>query len=530
MDMLHHRVTAQAELSPEAMALVTSTRSLTYRELEAESNRLAHLLRSLGCSRGDRVCLFLGKSAEAVIGMLGTLKAGAVYVPIDLDSLAARARRVVTACEPAAVLTDARAARLLDEVLADTSDKPRIIALGGDAGAAAGRAALAGMPATPLATHGNEDDPAHILFTSGSTGTPKGVVITHRNVTTFLDWACNYFDISRGEHISGHPPLHFDLSTFDIYGTLSRGATLYMVPPQLNLLAPKLAQFVRDAELAQWFSVPSILTYLANFDVVRHGDFPQLKRLLWCGEVLPAATLRYWMERLPHVTFTNLYGPTEATIASSYYTVPHPPPRELRDLPIGTACGGETLKVLDDALRPLPAGEIGDIYIGGAGLSPGYWRAPELTRAAFLSDPAAPGQDGRIYRTGDRGWIDQNGLFHFVGRADAQIKSRGYRIEPGEIEAALDSLDYLRECAVVGVETGGFENWAICCAYVPAAPTDPATLRCDLAALIPRYMLPARWKAYGSLPKNGNGKIDRRAIREAFAQMAVDRDDAVAGR
>lgn len=534
--MLHDLVSAQADRAPEATALVMQGNTISYGSLEKRSNALAHLLLELGCRPGDRICLFLRKSIDAVAAMLGILKAGAIYVPVDLDSPAARVGRVVAACEPFALLAEPQAASVLAEVLAAEGARlPRIINVcAGDLGhpgleVTAGADAWQSMPSHRPALRLSDKRAAHILFTSGSTGNPKGVVITHRNVTAFLDWACDYFQIRAGENLSGHPPLHFDLSTFDIYGSLSRGATLHLVPPALNLLAPKLAQFMRDARLDQWFSVPSILTYLANFDVVRHGDLPHLKRLLWCGEVLPARTLMYWMERLPHVTFTNLYGPTEATIASSYYTVPARPADEQEAVPIGTPCDGEDLVVLDETLTPVAPGVIGDLFIRGDGLSPGYWRNPEQTRAAFIADPArGPGQ--RLYRTGDLAWLGEDGLLHFVGRADNQIKSRGYRIEPGDIEAALGALGCLRECAVVGVETGGFESWAICCAYVTAddVTVTPAELRRELIRHLPAYMIPTQWNRYPSLPKNANGKIDRPLLRQHFRALLEAKAPAVA--
>ena len=240
---------------------------------------------------------------------------------------------------------------------------------------------------------------AHILFTSGSTGVPKGVVIEHRNVTAFLDWASAHFQPRASDRISGHPPLHFDLSTFDIYGTLGAGAELHLVPAAANVHPRSLAAFIRDAELTQWFSVPSVLTYLAKFDVVAQDDFPALERLLWCGEVLPTPVLAHWMDRLPHVRFTNLYGPTEATIASSFHDVPERPADEREPVPIGVACDGEELLVLDE--------EDGDrarsAIARGAGLSPGYWRDEEKTAQAFVADPRGGG--GRVYRTGDLGRV-----------------------------------------------------------------------------------------------------------------------------
>jgi len=256
---------------------------------------------------------------------------------------------------------------------------------------------------------------------------------------------------------------------------------------------------------------------MAKFDVVRQGDFPSLSLVLWCGEALPTPTLIYWMRRLPHVRFTNLYGPTEATIASSYHTVARCPDDERESIPIGTACGGEELMVLDGQLRPVATEEIGDLYIRGVGLSPGYWRDPDKTRAAFLPCPDGTGPQDRIYKTGDLARRGADGLYYFVGRADTQIKSRGYRIELGEIEAALHSLPCLRESAVVATQSEGFEGWLICCAYVPAEEDVSAKgLRKSLSELVPSYMLPARWMRYDALPKNDNGKIDRPRLKNAF--------------
>jgi acyl-coenzyme A synthetase/AMP-(fatty) acid ligase len=238
--------------------------------------------------------------------------------------------------------------------------------------------------------------------------------------------------------------------------------------------------------------------------------------LLWCGEVFPTRALRYWMTRLPHVAFTNLYGPTEATIASSYYTVPRCPADDAEPVPIGRPCAGEELLVLDDAQRPVAPGAVGDLYIRGVGVSPGYWRDPEKTRAVFLPGPAGP--DDRLYRTGDLARLGEDGLVYFLGRADSQIKARGYRIELGEIEAALQTLPELEESAVVARRAAGFEGTTICCAYVPrpGAAVTPMTLRNALGRLLPAYMLPTEWRAYGRLARNANGKIDRARIRDEW--------------
>src|SRR5581483_3957050 len=358
---------------------------------------------------------------------------------------------------------------------------------------------------TELAYANGENDAAHILFTSGSTGEPKGVVITHRNVRHFVDWGIGYFNMVSADRNSGQTPLHFDLSTFDVYGTLVAGAELHLVPTELSLLPHKLVAFMREHELTQWFSVPSVLNYIAKFDALHDNDFPQMKRVLWCGEVLPTPALIYWMRKLPHVSFTNLYGPTEATIASSYYTVPECPVSETQPILIGSPCAGENLLVLDEDLQPITDGEVGDLFISGVGFSPGYWGDEEKTRAAFLENPRGGAGPGRMYRTGDLARLGADGLLYFHGRADSQIKSRGYRIELGEIEAALNGLGCLTEVAVVGARTEGFEGTVICCAYVAEAkdgPTPtPAVLRSRLSKILPSYMLPARWRAFEMLPK-----------------------------
>lgn len=524
--LLQEFVTRQADARPDRVAIVDGKTRLTYGELEGRSNQLARQLETRGCHRGDRVAVLMPKSPDALVSLLAIYKADAVYVPLDPTSPTPRLAKILASCDSAWLLAAGVDRSQLQLALAGDGTHPvatRIAWLGADPldvseteVAFTWRDVERCSPA-PLACQNGPDDAAHILFTSGSTGTPKGVVITHANVTSFVEWATRYFEMDGSDRVSAHPPLHFDLSFFDIFGTFAVGAELHLIPPELTLMPNKLADLIRSAGLTQWFSVPSVLTYMARLDAVRQDDFPAMKRLLWCGEVLPTPTLIHWMRRLPHVRFTNLYGPTEATIASSYYTVPACPEDPAAPLPIGAPCAGEELLVLDDALRPVPLGTVGDLYIGGVGLSPGYWRDPERTNAVFLSHPSR--SSARIYKTGDLATVGADGLVYFLGRADSQIKSRGYRIELGEIEHALNGIPGIAESAVVAINTDGFEGTAICCAYVPApgVQTTPAALRRALGAQLPNYMLPARWLALEQFPKNANGKIDRPRLRDAFA-------------
>lgn len=524
MKRLQHWLTEQAERRPDARALVDADASVSFSRLEADANRLAHALRDAGCARGDRVCVFAPKSPAALTAVLAVLKADAVFVPVDVQSPAARLARIAAACEFRLILATSAAAGRLDELRAALGDgrTPPVGWLDepGAAGAELGRAFTGGevsqRPCEPPASRGAPSDAALILFTSGSTGEPKGVVIRHDSVAQVTSWAVGYFGIDATDRLSLHAPLFFDIAYLDLFAGLAAGAELHLVPRALNLLPHKLAEFIRARELTQWFSVPSVLAHMAHHDVVRPGDFPALRRVLWAGEVFRTPALRRWMKRLPHVRFTNLYGPTETTIVSSFHTLPECPPDDRAEVPIGRACDGERLLVLDEHLRPTPSGAVGELYIGGAGLSEGYWRDEPRTRAAFVRDPTDARE--RLYRTGDLARVDADGLVYFCGRSDTQIKSRGYRIELGEIESALAALPELRESAVVAVESAGFEGRVVCCAFAPrdGADATPARLRARLAEWIPGYMIPVRWMRCDELPRTPSGKVDRVRLQESF--------------
>ncbi len=531
--LLQDVVTERAFLRPDAMAVVSDSERLSYAALEESSNRLANLLVDMGYGRGDRIGLCMPKVPAAIVGLLGVLKAGAAYVPLDPAEPAARLARTlesadcrcILACGDGAVLQDAiRAARLrappvigwLDTDVAHSGSEVFTIT------------ELAAFAPTAPATAATDGDLAQILYTSGSTGTPKGVMITHATILSFIDWAVGYFGVGESDRVSQHAPLRFDLSTFDIFGALSAGAELHLVPPELNVLPHRLAQFIRDRQLTQWLSVPAVLNMMARFDVVEADDFPHLRRVLFLGEVLPTPVLIHWMRRLPHVSFSNLYGPTEATIASTCYTVPEVPRDPRAPIPIGRPCAGEDVLVLDEQLQRVARGEVGDLYIRGSGLSAGYWRDAEKTAAAFIADPEDDAAGARLYRTGDRGCVGTDGLLYFSGRRDMQIKCRGYRIELGEIEAALHTVAQLRESVVVAIASEGFEGTLICCAY---APNDidgfsPRQLRAELAGLLPGHMLPMRWLSCERLPKNATGKIDRAGLADTFRANEQERTRA----
>jgi amino acid adenylation domain-containing protein len=535
--LLQDWTTEQAAKNPDSTAVASGGSRLTYGELDGLSNQLARLLKDAGCGRGDRIALLMPKSPMAIVGLLGIYKADAIYVPLDPASPANRLKKVLDSCENRWVLAAGSVTPLLDEILQDEPRRQRL-SIGwldgprpadGRVDVAFTREAMGGYSAAPIVYQNQPDDPAHILFTSGSTGTPKGVVITHDAVMHIVRWATCYFGIGPSDRLSGHPPLHFDMSFLDIFSATAAGAELHLMPPELNTFPNKAADFIRLSGLTQWFSVPSLLTYMSTFDVVKHDDFPSLRRVLWAGDVLPTPTLIYWMKRLPHTSFTNLYGPTETTVVSSYYTVPRCPDDSRAKIPIGAACDGEELLVLDESMQPVPQGDTGTLYIGGVGLARGYWRDPARTAAAFVSCPQAPSE--RLYKTGDLAKVGDDGQVYFLGRSDFQIKSRGYRIELGEIEAALSAVAGVKECAVVALQRDGFEGAAICCAYAAARDSNltPVVVRRELSRLIPAYMLPGHWLPLDRLPINANGKIDRSHLKDIFEER-VGTDATTAAR
>ncbi len=520
-------VTRSAAKHPAARAIVTEHESVSYAELDFRSATLATALRARGCERRDRVAVLVPKSARAITSFIGILKAGCTYVPLDPRNPAARTASILRRSAPRILLVSndepsARALRDLDalralagvqvvrlESLAMEDDIP----FKGD------------EPAEDRAVGGAcLQDPAYILFTSGSTGEPKGVPISHANVRPLVEWALEWFDLGPRDRLSGHASLTFDLSTLDIYAAFAAGAELHPVPDHLSLLPHRLVEFIQRRGLTFWFSVPAQLAYVSRFDALPEGGVPSLRHVAWCGDALSPSVLGYWRRRLPGVAFSNLYGPTETTVASSCYRVPDDFDEGARDIPIGRALPGEKLLVLDSRLRPVADGETGDLWIGGAGLSAGYWRDPDRTRHAFVPDPTTDDPSARIYRTGDVARRDAAGDLHFLGRSDFQIKTAGYRVEPGEVEHALLGVPGVVDCAVVPVPTNGFEGTSIGCAYVSSersVSVEPHAVRSALAGQLPSYMIPTRWMALDELPVGPRGKVDRSRIRDLFVGGGV---------
>jgi amino acid adenylation domain-containing protein len=504
--LLQQLVDASTERHPDKPAVRARGRSLTYAELHARSSQLAHLLRARGIGRGDRVGLFFPKAVESVVAMLGVLKAGAVYVPLDPHAPPKRVAGIAENCAVSALVTTAERLRALEPATV-----PCALLVSGEPTSEHEIAwsALDAFPTSPPPETSVETDLAYILYTSGSTGQPKGVMLTHRNALTFVDWCAATFAIRAEDQLSNHAPLHFDLSVFDIYNALGAGATVSMVHEELTVFPRRVADFIETQGITVWYSVPSALVYLLLHADLPGRDLDRLRLVLFAGEVFPMKYLRQLADLLPRTELYNLYGPTETNVCT-YHRVDRWRLAGQDRLPIGRACANTDVLVLDGDGRRVGAGEVGELYVRGPSVTPGYWGDSDKTRRALVPNPFQPHLDERLYRTGDLVTWDEHGELLFFGRRDNQVKVRGYRIELGDIEAALYGHPAVVEAAVIATrdEDLGSRLRAFV-ALKPGEAVTTAALQAHCAGLVPRYMVPETIELRDSLPKTSTGKTDR---------------------
>jgi len=510
--LLQQLLTESVQRHPDKPAVRARGRSVTYGELDVRSSQLARLLRERGVAPGDRVGLFFPKSIESAIAMLGVLKAGAIYVPLDPHAPVRRVAAIAEDCGVRGLITTPE--RLAALPLRDLACA---VLVSGEAPATGDvRAipqipwsALETLPATAPPESAIESDLAYILYTSGSTGTPKGVMLTHRNALTFVDWCAAAFRIGPDDRLSNHAPLHFDLSVFDVYNTLAAGATVSLIHEEITVFPQRLAALLEDHGITVWYSVPSALVYLLLHGDLAARDLDHLRLILFAGEVFPMKYLRQLADLLPRAELYNLYGPTETNVCT-YHRVDRFRLAGQERLPIGRACANTETVVLDEQGNLVPTGGTGELYVRGPSVTPGYWGDADKSRRALVDDPRPPHRGEKLYRTGDLVTFDAHGEYLFLGRRDNQVKSRGYRIELGDIEAALYSHPGVVEAAVVAVpdEDIGSRLRAYVALRVGES-VSPTALQAHCAARVPRYMVPEHIEVRGELPRTSTGKTDR---------------------
>ncbi|MGY1994739.1 non-ribosomal peptide synthetase, partial [Mycolicibacterium fortuitum] len=471
----------QVACAPDAVAVRFEGRSLSYRELDEASNRLAHLLAEYGAGPGECVGLMMGRSADAVVAILGVLKSGAAYLPIDPAHPDARVEFMLGDARPAvAVTAGGLAERLLGSgVPVVEVDDPRI-----------GAQSCAGLPVPA------PDDVAHIIYTSGTTGTPKGVAVTHQNVTRLFDGMDVGVELGPRQVWAACSSLAFDFSVWEIWGALLHGGRLVVVPEQTTRSPQDLEALVVAEGVTVLSQTPSAVGVL---DPVKLSS---VSALMVAAEACPPDVVDRWA---PGRVMINGYGPTETTV---YATISAPLQAGSGVVPIGVPVPGAALFVLDRWLRPVAPGVVGELYVAGRGVGVGYVRRPGLTGSRFVACPfGAPG--ARMYRTGDLVSWGPDGQLRYAGRSDEQVKVRGYRIELGEIQAALADLDGVQQAVVVVREDQPGDKRLV--GYLTGS-ADPVHVRAALAERLPAYMVPAAVVVLDALPLTVNGKLDKRAL------------------
>jgi len=518
--LLHQLLSRAASNDPDRAAVRCAGQTLRYRDLDTASNAIARTLIDAGVVPGDRVGIHLPKSVEAVVAVYGAMKAGAAYVPLDPRAPVPRIAGIAADCSVAALVTTPDRAPALLEALTRDSKSPRLVILVDDGNELAAertwasisyRHATADRAATDPAVPVIDTDAAYILYTSGSTGVPKGVVLTHRNALTFVEWCVDQIGVRAGDRLSNHAPFHFDLSVFDLYVAAWGGATVVLVPEETAYMGPELARFIREEHITVWYSVPSALTLVTR--VAGPGSFPDLRTVVFAGEVFPTKHLRALQRLVPEAALWNLYGPTETNVCT-YYRVDELPGDDVT-IPIGRACGNtEVFAVRDDGARA-GLGEEGELYVRGSTVMKGYWGQPEKTAAVLVRNPLQPGRPDLVYRTGDLVRLRPDGNYDFLGRRDHQIKSRGYRIELGEIESVVSAHPSVAETVAVAVP---HEEWGTAITVFVVARDGSlltaAEVKRHVAGRLPRYMVPAQVEVVPSLPRTSTGKIDRPSLGE----------------
>jgi amino acid adenylation domain-containing protein len=525
--LLHEPVEFWGGAAPGAPAVAESAVVWTYRELRARMRRVAALLRSLGIERNDRIAVLMDNGALACSAILGALAADACFVPLSPAFPALRIASVVTQAGPAAVITLKRSLPLLAEALGGVSALP-VIVLDADAGAGAAAEApssrmfwasdVAAFPDERAPSRNREEDLAYILFTSGTTGQPKGVMLSHRAVMSALRWSADLWALSASDRLANHSRLTFDVSMFDIFAGFLAGATVCPVIGAKDLTFP--GEFIRKLRITVWCSAPGVIGMMIKSRQLAAGSFAGLRAALFIGEALPAEWAAEWRRLQPQTPIYNTYGPTEAAIFCTAHNVDVDSPLETgRPVPIGLPSADCELFVLrmhsDELAAP---GEVGRLMIAGSQLAHGYWRAPEITARAFRPNPFKRGLGVLMYDTGDLAWADARGVLTWAGRSDSQVKVRGYRVELGEIETAVRSAPSVHDAAAFAAPDG-VELVAAVVSALHDEPLDEDALRDFLADRLPSYMIPARFAVMSEFPRNANGKVDRRKLREALDQF-----------
>ena len=528
-NILSDLVRRSAERWPDHPAIVMDSRAFTYADLERVSNQIARTLKRVGVGLGDRVMLWMPKSPEAIAALYGIMKAGAAYVSVDPSAPPPRACYIARDCAAAALITVPVRAAVLDKEFA--GDAPMRAVLYAEPGVDG--PAIAGVPAILWASAVAENaealdhaatggDLAYILYTSGSTGQPKGVMISHSASLSFVEWAGDKFGVAHDDRLSNHAGFHFDLSTFDLYAGARAGATVFPVSSRVAPFPAALTKQWVEQRLTVCYATPSTFILLMGRGNLAASGIYSMRVVLFAGEVFAVKRLRELMAIFPQARFANLYGPTETNVCTWYEVTA--PPLDDTPIPVGRECENCTGFILDENGASVADGEVGELWIGGGTLMQGYWGRDDLTAKRLRPVKSADGTPTLAYNTGDLVRRFPDGNLRFFGRRDHQIKTRGYRVELGEIEATLSRHAAVAEAVLVAVPDDQFGH--LLHAVVIRQPdtlVTEAELKGFLKESLPLYMVPERIEFRTELPHTFSDKIDRDALlRQTLAAVSAN--------
>ena len=489
-----------AKRLPNKLALQDISGNITYQEYRSKSLAIAYKIVELNKGEMKKpVVVYLEKGKEVLVSFMGVAYSGCFYSPIDTEMPPSRVNKILEVLKPEIVITTNKLKTnfekfnfygsyiIYEETICSEVDETAV---------------------KPYTEKIVDTDLLYVLFTSGSTGVPKGVSICHRSVIDYIDWVTETFNITQKDTFGNQAPFYFDNSILDIYSCMKTGATLNIIPKKLFFQPVPLLEYIKYNKINTIFWVPSALIVVSKLKAFRNVDLSDtLKRVLFCGEVMPNKQLNIWRKFLPNVTYANLYGPTEITDACTYYIVD----REFSDdepLPIGIPMSNTDILVLNDEDKLVTDDEVGELCVRGTSLAMGYYNNPEKTRSAFVQNPLNKAVPEIIYRTGDLVRYNEYREIIYISRKDFQIKHLGHRIELGEIETAISSLE---------------EVTLNCCLYDEKnqrivlfvdAQVDRDYIKERIEKLVPEYMIPGKVIYLENMPINANGKIDRIKLKE----------------
>lgn len=483
---VHELFEAQAERTPNAIAIQCEKQGLTYAQLNVRANQVAHWLQKHGVKPERLVALCLERSLDSVIALLGILKAGGAYVPLDPAFPRKRLAQILEDSQPQVMITQPTLQQMASSVAKHTL--------------VMGAPALASMSRENPGSEVQSHNLAYVIFTSGSTGRPKGVQIEHRSLVNFLQSMAREPGLSANDTLVAVTTFSFDIAGLEIFLPLIAGARAVIAGRDIALDGRALRQLLQHSNATVMQATP--ITWRILLESGWQGR--EGLKVLCGGEAMPPELAREMIPRC--ATLWNLYGPTETTIWSTVSRV-----RSVENrIPIGRPIANTQVYIVDDQLRQLPAGAIGELFIGGEGLARGYLNQPELTAERFIPNPFNPDPTSRLYKTGDLCCFRRDGAIEYLGRNDNQVKIRGYRIELGDIEAALESHPRVKQAATRVVEGPRRERSIV--GYVVAPGVETYELRAYLTERLPQYMLPSLFVKLAELPLTPNRKVDRNAL------------------